>query len=215
MVACASYRDVDQRGIHIMHRDSLDSIVTELQQTIRTDDLPSEVFRQLTPEQIEDLAKISIVMGNRGNYENGEGGVPILEAMIPLVGTVVFFACLGFIFWLILRSRRETAREEHEIRLRMVEKGIYDPSIFVKTSQKTDKAPRTVRMMIWGLILALGGLGLTITGIADSGIDDAGIEMAIMFVGIALIVASEYVRRTGVDAGRSTHEDDDTETDDV
>lgn len=113
-------------------------------------------------------------------------------AGVAIVTTLISFGWIPLVFWLYFRFKNRHEQRMHELHLAMVEKGM---SPVVETP-----GPRTARggrgLIILGFLLALAGLGLTIAEVADSGLRNAGFELAVMFAGIALIIAVEYLRRT-------------------
>jgi len=161
--------------------------------------IPPDAWERMSPEQIEKLAKVAMVMGARKplvmkhiERDEGPGEAPI----IPIFGIVFSFSSIVLIVFFIGRHRRATAHEEYELRRAMVEKGVFDPAM---VAPRTQKAPRTARMMIWGLVLSLGGLGLTIAGVLEDGIEESGFELAVMLTGVALIIAAQYLTRQAKD----------------
>ena len=109
------------------------------------------------------------------------------------LGIILFFIWAIVVTILIYRRRRALESEMYNLRMAAIQNGM-DPRM-VSPTQVTGP-PRTTAMVIYGLLLALGGLGLTIAEVAGSGLRNAGLELAIMLVGIGLVVGAEYARRT-------------------
>ena len=95
------------------------------------------------------------------------------------------------LFWLILRHRWERQRREYEMQIAVLSRGAEPP---LPESPAPVRHNRTT-MFIWGIVLTLGGFGLTITEIANSGFGNAGLELAIMLVGAGLLIAHGQLKQ--------------------
>lgn len=152
--------------------------------------IPPDAWAKMSPEQIRDLLETAIAEHRR----ESESGLPsFLERValiVPIVTSATFFGALVLIVFFVARYKQRRSRELHEQHLAMIEKGI-DPRQF----QAPPKAPRTQRMMIWGYILSLGGLGWSIRNVAEDGFDDIGIGPILALIGVGLLLAARYVEK--------------------
>jgi len=84
---------------------------------------------------------------------------------------------------------------------------VYDPSL-LKTEQK---APRHQRMMVWGLIVSMGGLGIAVMTALSEGLSEAGIGLLVVFIGVGLIAAAGYLRNLAEKEEQKTNRHDDSD----
>ncbi len=107
--------------------------------------------------------------------------VPILAIFIPI------FAIVGGIALAIsaLNHRAKRSEMEHRERMMAIEKGAPLPQMpAMVLPQSRERNP-----YLWGFILLAVGLALVIGGISD-GERHLGGEMAVMFVGLAILLAN-------------------------
>ena len=220
----------DDDTISIVRTDSTDTTRTRLNVSALRSMLgpsapvPPEDLERLTPEQIERLAKVAII--SRGRRPDLPGSEIAAEVIVPIVITAIIFLPIPLIIWLVMRHRREIARDQHELRLAMVQQGTYDPALFAPQSRampKTkDRTPRTTAMVIWGLVLSLAGAALLVAEVAQGmaihgflngigrGLGNSGFELLLLTVGVALILAAEYVKRENRGRGNNPGDEEDT-----
>ena len=220
----------DNDTISITRADSADTTTTRLNVAALRSMLgpsapvPPEDLERLTPEQIERLAKIAII--SRGRHPDSVATEVAADTVLPIFITAIVFLPIPVIVWLVMRHRREIARDQHELRLAMVQQGTYDPALFAPPSRQMprskDKTPRTTAMVIWGLILSLAGAALLVAEVAHSmaihgflnglgrGLGDSGFELLLLTVGVALILAAEYVKRENRGRASSPGDEEDT-----
>ena len=105
--------------------------------------------------------------------------LPILGVMIPII------AIVGGVALAILAVNQRAKRNEmeHKERLMAIEKGIPLPPAALPPP------PRERNPYIWGFILLGIGFALVVGGLYD-GETDLGGEMAVMFVGLAILFAN-------------------------
>ena len=109
----------------------------------------------------------------------GETEVAMIGIMIPIIAIIGGIILAGF----ALRHRAQRNEMEHRERLLAIEKGAALPQATLPPP------PRERNPYIWGFILLAIGLALVIGGILDHERDLGG-EMAVMFVGLAILLAN-------------------------
>ena len=175
---------------------------------------PQDVLERLSHGQI------GRIIG--GNVPLPPGSPPSLShtvheeesIVIPIVGILATFTTPVVIVFLILAYKKRAKQQVHEERMAMIEKGIFDPALLVPPDTKAKKAPRAHRLMIWGIVLSMAGVGLDIMIAMDDGIQDVGVGIFVAFIGLGLMAASRYVRRNPPDGDSAVASSDATRYDD-
>jgi hypothetical protein len=144
--------------------------------------VPPEAWAKLTPEQTQELIQQSIVFQPKPPKPS--------DAPVEVVVPIAFFSAvvLALFFW--LRWRMKQSQFVHEQRLAMIAQGIVPPDM---STQPKPAAPRVQKMIVWGWIMALGGVGLSIANVLEDGISEIGWGLVFALVGVGLLMAARYI----------------------
>ncbi len=150
--------------------------------------VPPEAWAKLTPEQVQELIETSLVFqkGAHGNRLPEQRSSERVEIIVP----VAFFAACVLALFFLMRWRIHQSKLVHEQRLAMIAQGIVPPDM---ATQPKPAAPRVQKMIIWGWIMALGGVGLSIANVLEDGWSEIGWGLVIMLVGVGLLMAARYI----------------------
>jgi len=115
------------------------------------------------------------------------------EEAIAIVAILTLFGgpIVGLVLIVWIWMRHSTDRELHrkEIILALTKTEV-DPDVIRPALQApASKKLHRMGMFVWGLVLALGGLGLTVVEIAHSGLGNAGFELFVMLSGVGLLIS--------------------------
>jgi hypothetical protein len=132
-------------------------------------------------------------------------GTTIDRTTIKTIERIVWIAAIGSAFAVVVigaiivtvislrqRQRRESEERALKMRMEMIRQGKMP-----EADDLPSPTPRTrgAGLLIWGLMLSLGGLGMTIAELAGAGLRNAGLELAILLSGIGLLIAYRLLRR--------------------
>ncbi|OQB36858.1 MAG: hypothetical protein BWY06_02653 [Candidatus Latescibacteria bacterium ADurb.Bin168] len=148
--------------------------------------VPAEAWAKLTPEQTQDLIETSLALQRPPHDET----IPSSDSRVEIIVPVAFFAACVLALFFLMRWRMHQSKLVHEQRLAMIAQGIVPPDM---TTQPKPAAPRVQKMVIWGWIMALGGVGLSIAKVLEEGWSQIGWGLVIMLVGVGLLMAARYI----------------------
>lgn len=148
--------------------------------------VPPEAWAKLTPEQTQDLIETSLALQRPSRHET----IPSSDSRVEIIVPVAFFAACVLALFFLMRWRIHQSKLVHEQRLAMIAQGIVPPDM---TTQPKPAAPRVQKMIIWGWIMALGGVGLSIANVLEDGWSEIGWGVVIMLVGVGLLMAARYI----------------------
>ena len=171
-------------------------------------------FATAERRQIPDNYRAILLQRNLAEYRDDPFLYAISSSMSGLASVAAAYSWLFLVIVLIFiwaivltilmyRRKRAQERELYELRLAAIQNGLDPRSVTFPDEVRLAAirgagGGRSRTFVVWGLLLALGGFGLTVTEIAGSGFRNAGLEMAIMLIGVGLIIGSEYMRRTSI-----------------
>ncbi|MCQ2094946.1 MAG: DUF6249 domain-containing protein [Bacteroidaceae bacterium] len=116
------------------------------------------------------------------------------DILIPIFVSAIM--PMGIVFIVFFFIRKGSA-DRNKLLALMVEKG-QDVSAYIEAEKKkTDKASGKETTFIWGLVLALVGLGFTIFILSKGGesSDGLGFSLPVLGVGVALMVGALIARK--------------------
>ena len=148
--------------------------------------IPPEAWAKMSPFQIQELAERALDRQYPSRPKSLLTRLASVEIIVPVVSVVSVFSFITLVVFFVLKHKRTQAHELHEQRMAMIEKGICDPSFFAPPP----KVPKVQRMMTWGYILALGGLGIIVITIGGP-----LIGLFVVFLGVGLILAARYLEK--------------------
>lgn len=148
--------------------------------------VPAEAWAKLSPEQTQDLIETSLALQRPPHH----GPIPSSDSRVEIIVPVAFFAACVLALFFLMRWRMHQSKLVHEQRLAMIAQGIVPPDM---TTQPKPAAPRVQKMIIWGWIMALGGVGLSIANVLEDGWSEIGWGLVIMLVGVGLLMAARYI----------------------
>ena len=120
-------------------------------------------------------------------------GLGLPEDAIAIVAIITIFGVpilvLVLIAWFWMRHTTERERHRKETILALTKHGT-DPDLIQPALQTAESSgSRRAGMLVWGLVLALGGFGLTVAEVARAGFGNAGFELFVMLAGVALLIS--------------------------